>query len=97
MLVDMMGAQGTRWDVGFELIRWGNDAVPHIVDLIGLSTKDTSDHEMNTIGEDMIRAISSIGASSLSRSIRGWWRRCGSRWKVQIRRRAFARLITANF
>ncbi len=56
VLVDMMGAPGTRWDVGFELIRWGDDAVPHIVDLIGLSTKDTSDHELNTIGEDMIRA-----------------------------------------
>jgi hypothetical protein len=56
VLVDMMAAQGTRWDVGFELIRWGDDAVPQIVELIGLSTKDTPDHEENTIGEDMIRA-----------------------------------------
>ncbi len=30
--------------------------MPRIVDLIGLSTKDTRDHEENTIGEDMIRA-----------------------------------------
>jgi hypothetical protein len=30
--------------------------VPQIVDLIGLSTKDTRDHELNTMGEDMIRA-----------------------------------------
>jgi hypothetical protein len=56
VLADMMAAQGTRWDVGFELIRWGDDAVPQIVDLIGLSTKDTPDHELNTMGEDMIRA-----------------------------------------
>jgi hypothetical protein len=56
VLTDMMWAQGTRWDVGFELIQWGDQAVPHIVDLISLSTKNTSDHEENTIGEDMIRA-----------------------------------------
>lgn len=56
VLVDMMQASGTRWDVGFELIQWGDDAVPHIVDLIGLSTKDTRDQDENTIGEDMIRA-----------------------------------------
>jgi hypothetical protein len=56
VLADMMLASGTRWDVGFELIQWGDRAVPHIVDLIGLSTKDTKDYEQNTIGEDMIRA-----------------------------------------
>ncbi|HKD36455.1 MAG TPA: HEAT repeat domain-containing protein [Pirellulales bacterium] len=56
VLGDMMLASGTRWDVGFELIKWGDDAVPQIVDLIGLSTKDTKDYEQNTIGEDMIRA-----------------------------------------
>jgi hypothetical protein len=52
----MMDAPGTRWDVGFELIQWGDEAVPYIVDLISLSTKDTQELEENTIGEDMIRA-----------------------------------------
>jgi hypothetical protein len=56
VLTDMMWAPGTRWDVGFELIQWGDEAVPHVVDLISLSTKNTEEHEENTIGEDMIRA-----------------------------------------
>jgi hypothetical protein len=56
ILEAMMWARGTRWDVGFELIEWGDEAVPHIVDLISLSTKETQEHEENTIGEDMIRA-----------------------------------------
>src|SRR5208282_1081730 len=56
VLQAMMWAQGTRWDVGFELIQWGDEAVPCIVDLISLSTKDTREHEENSIGEDMIRA-----------------------------------------
>jgi hypothetical protein len=56
VLVDMMQASGTRWDIGFELIQWGDDAVPQVVDLISLSTKDTRNYEENTIGEDMIRA-----------------------------------------
>jgi hypothetical protein len=56
VLADMMWAPGTRWEVGYELIRWGDDAVPHIVDFIGLSTKDASTYEEHTLGEDMIRA-----------------------------------------
>ena len=56
VLADMMWAPGTRWDVGYELIRWGDDAVPRIVDFIGLSTKDSSTYEEHTLGEDMIRA-----------------------------------------
>ena len=56
VLADMMWAPGTRWEVGYELIRWGDDAVPRIVDFIGLSTKDSANHEEHTLGEDMIRA-----------------------------------------
>ena len=56
VLVSMMAAQGTRGDVGFELIRWGDAAVPNIVDLIGLSTDERLEPRENTQGEDMIRA-----------------------------------------
>jgi hypothetical protein len=56
VLEAMVSANETRWDVGFELIQWGDEAVPYIVDLISLSTKDTPEHEENTMGEDMIRA-----------------------------------------
>jgi hypothetical protein len=38
VLQAMMWAQGTRWDVGFELIQWGDEAVPYVIDLISLST-----------------------------------------------------------
>ena len=40
----------------FELITWGNEAVPHIVSLISLSANDKLEQEENTIGENMIRA-----------------------------------------
>jgi hypothetical protein len=68
VLTDMMWAPGTRWDVGFELIQWGDEAVPHIVDLISLSTKNTSEHEENSIGEDMICAYLEH-RNKLSRSV----------------------------
>ena len=66
MLADMMWPSGTRWDVGYELIRWGDDAVPHIVDFIGLSTKDSANYEEHTLGEDMTVLISSIRAEARS-------------------------------
>ena len=56
VLLGMMSGAGTRWEVGFELIQWGDDAVPGIVKLIELSTKDGSDERERVTGEDMIRA-----------------------------------------
>jgi hypothetical protein len=56
VLVSMMSAQGTRWDVGFELIKWGDEAVPHIVKLISLSTDERLEESERLMGEDMIRA-----------------------------------------
>ena len=56
VLLAMMSGAGTRWEVGFELVRWGDDAVPGIVKLIELSTKDGSDERERVTGEDMIRA-----------------------------------------
>jgi hypothetical protein len=56
VLAGMMQAQGTRSEVGCELIRWGDAAVPHIVALIALSTDSKLEHRENTIGEDMVRA-----------------------------------------
>jgi hypothetical protein len=56
VLASMMAASGTRWQVGYELIRWGDDAVPHIVALVSLSTDDRLEPRENTVGEDMIRA-----------------------------------------
>ena len=56
VLLGMMSAAGTRWDVGFELIQWGDDAVPGIVKLIELSTNDGPEERERGIGEDMIRA-----------------------------------------
>lgn len=56
VLVSMMSAQATAWDVGFELIRWGDESVPHIADLIALSTKEELEEREHTMGENMIRA-----------------------------------------
>ena len=56
VLQAMMSDSGTRWEVGFELIQWGDDAVPGIVKLIELSTKDGLGESDRVRGEDMIRA-----------------------------------------
>ena len=56
VLLGMMSGAGTRWKVGFELIQWGDDAVPGIVQLIELSTRDGPEERERVIGEDMIRA-----------------------------------------
>ncbi len=56
VLLGMMAGAGTRWEIGFELIQWGDAAVPGIVKLIELSTKDGLDERERVTGEDMIRA-----------------------------------------
>lgn len=58
VLVSMMPAAGTGREVGFELIKWGNDAVPDIVKLIEQSTNEREIFESRerTTGENMIRA-----------------------------------------
>ena len=56
VLVRMMLAGSTRRDVGFELIRWGDDAVPEIVKLIEQVSSGPARGNEFTIGEDMVRA-----------------------------------------
>ncbi len=56
VLLEMMSAAGTRWEVGFELIQWGDDAVPGIVKLVELSTKEGVAEQERVTGEDMIRS-----------------------------------------
>ncbi|MBC7815899.1 MAG: HEAT repeat domain-containing protein [Planctomycetaceae bacterium] len=56
VLVSMMSAPGTRREVGFELIQWGDAAVPDIVKLIELSTQEKLEEREHVTGEDMIRA-----------------------------------------
>jgi hypothetical protein len=52
----LVGMASRGGGFGFDLIKWGDDAVPHIVSLIGLSTDDRLDGQGNAIGEFMIRA-----------------------------------------
>ena len=55
VLASMMSAPGNQNAAGPQLIRWGDEAVPHIVKLINMSTDDTREYRENLIGEDMIR------------------------------------------
>jgi hypothetical protein len=56
ILADMMAAPANVEAAGLQLIRWGDEAVPHIVELIQMSTDAKREHWESTIGEDMIRA-----------------------------------------
>lgn len=56
VLVSMMSASGTRSEVGFELSQWGDEAVPDIVKLIQLSTREGLEEREHVIGESMVRA-----------------------------------------
>lgn len=56
VLVSMMSAAGTRREIGLELIQWGDAAVPDIVKLIELSTREKLEEREHVTGEDMIRA-----------------------------------------
>lgn len=56
VLIRMMPARGSSLEVGYELIQWGEDAVPDIVSLIGQSTDNTLTPQERTTGEFMIRA-----------------------------------------
>lgn len=55
VLTSMMSQAGER-TVGFELIKWGDKAVPEIVRLIKHSTDHSLESREITIGENMIRA-----------------------------------------
>jgi hypothetical protein len=56
VLASMMPAPANREAAGRQLVQWGEEAVPHIVKLIQMSTDDKLEHWQNTTGEDMIRA-----------------------------------------
>lgn len=56
VLASMMSAPGNLEAAGLQLVRWGDEAVPHIVELIAKSTDPNLEHWENTVGEDMIRA-----------------------------------------
>ena len=48
-------SSGSDRDIQFELIKWGDESVPHIVNLIARSTDSDLAHAENTVGEGMIR------------------------------------------
>lgn len=55
VLVSMMEQRHSR-DTGYELIKWGEDAIGEIVKLIERSTSDKVDSKQRTVGEDMVRS-----------------------------------------
>jgi hypothetical protein len=61
VLAGMM-AQGGDTDVGFELVQWGDAAVPHIITLIAQSTDDRLETWERTSGEWMIRTYLDRGS-----------------------------------
>jgi hypothetical protein len=56
VLASMMSAPSNLEHAGAQLIRWGDDATPFIVELIAKSTDPNLEHWEHTVGEDMIRA-----------------------------------------
>lgn len=56
VLASMMTAPSNVEAAGKQLVRWGDDAVPHIVELIAQSTDPGLEHWQHTVGEDMMRA-----------------------------------------
>jgi hypothetical protein len=56
ILASMMAAPANLEAAGAQLVRWGDEAVPFIVELIAKSTDPQLEHWEHTVGEDMIRA-----------------------------------------
>lgn len=56
VLASMMAASSNLEAAGEKLVRWGDEAVPFIVELIAKSTDPKLEHWEHTVGEDMIRA-----------------------------------------
>jgi hypothetical protein len=56
VLASMMAAPANLEAAGTQLVRWGDEAAPHIVELIAKSTDPSLEHWEHTVGEDMIRA-----------------------------------------
>jgi hypothetical protein len=55
-LASMMAAPSNLEAAGAQLVRWGEEATPFIVELIAKSTDSKLEHWEHTVGEDMIRA-----------------------------------------
>jgi hypothetical protein len=55
-LASMMAAPSNVEAAGAQLVRWGDEATPFIVELIAKSTDPKLEHWEHTVGEDMIRA-----------------------------------------
>jgi hypothetical protein len=56
VLASMMAAPANLEAAGAQLVRWGDEATPFIVELIAKSTDPKLEHWEHTVGEDMIRA-----------------------------------------
>jgi hypothetical protein len=56
ILASMMSAPSNLEHAGAQLVRWGDEAAPFIVELIAKSTDPKLEHWEHTVGEDMIRA-----------------------------------------
>jgi hypothetical protein len=56
VLASMMAAPSNLEAAGAQLVRWGDDATPFIVEQIAKSTDPKLEHWEHTVGEDMIRA-----------------------------------------